>query len=313
MKNICRSRLFPLRFTLILLVPIPSQGLQTCKACLYLRDRSKPRAKPELALDKCCADIPVEAFNAYCWIHSTYIVSGAMLGVAGANVAYPGVASSFGILQTRYQDEDYRHVNDQTKRVKYYQTEAGIRAMLIDTPEALPFPRIFFHRESKPRDRNDKPTLRLIVTTRQYVGNPIDCIHSKDLPEDVLNTYCWIHSTYTITAAYRKREGSEVPFPGVDNSKLYPESERKEYRYYQWVCFMLFLQKLEWVEICIKVETKGLLLRVLNRNIGLTKITNCKRACLPPGVWWIRQQARVCCFIEAKGCPSSPASLLTAH
>ncbi|KYN30554.1 Innexin shaking-B [Trachymyrmex septentrionalis] len=82
----------------------------------------------------------------------------------------------------------------------------------------------------------------LIVTTRQYVGNPIDCIHSKDLPEDVLNTYCWIHSTYTITAAYRKREGLEVPFPGVDNSKSYSESERKEYKYYQWVCFMLFLQ-----------------------------------------------------------------------
>ncbi|XP_063983959.1 innexin inx1 isoform X4 [Diachasmimorpha longicaudata] len=82
----------------------------------------------------------------------------------------------------------------------------------------------------------------LIVTTRQYVGNPIDCIHSKDLPEDVLNTYCWIHSTYTITSAYKKKEGSEVPFPGVANSKLYPESERKEYRYYQWVCFMLFLQ-----------------------------------------------------------------------
>lgn len=85
----------------------------------------------------------------------------------------------------------------------------------------------------------------LIVTTRQYVGNPIDCIHSKDLPEDVLNTYCWIHSTYTITAAYRKREGFEVPFPGVDNSKSHPEAERKEYRYYQWVCFMLFLQVID--------------------------------------------------------------------
>ena len=35
----------------------------------------------------------------------------------------------------------------------------------------------------------------LIVTTRQYVGNPIDCVHTKDIPEDVLNTYCWIHST----------------------------------------------------------------------------------------------------------------------
>lgn len=94
----------------------------------------------------------------------------------------------------------------------------------------------------------------LIVTTRQYVGNPIDCIHSKDLPEDVLNTYCWIHSTYTITAAYRKREGSEVPFPGVDNSKLYPESERKEYRYYQWVCFMLFLQVNHFVTSLREVE-----------------------------------------------------------
>ncbi|CAG5095240.1 Similar to shakB: Innexin shaking-B (Aedes aegypti) [Cotesia congregata] len=70
----------------------------------------------------------------------------------------------------------------------------------------------------------------LIVTTRQYVGNPIDCIHSKDLPEDVLNTYCWIHSTYTIVSAYKKKGGVEVAFPGVDNSRLYPESERKEYR-----------------------------------------------------------------------------------
>lgn len=82
----------------------------------------------------------------------------------------------------------------------------------------------------------------LIVTTRQYVGNPIDCIHSKDLPEDVLNTYCWIHSTYTITSAYRKKEGSEVPFPGIANSKLYPESEKKTVGYYQWVCFCLFFQ-----------------------------------------------------------------------
>lgn len=93
----------------------------------------------------------------------------------------------------------------------------------------------------------------LIVTTRQYVGNPIDCIHSKDLPEDVLNTYCWIHSTYTITAAYKKREGLEVPFPGVDNSKSYPESERKEYRYYQWVCFMLFLQVIDYSYIYIYI------------------------------------------------------------
>lgn len=81
----------------------------------------------------------------------------------------------------------------------------------------------------------------LIVTTRQYVGNPIDCVHTKDLPEDVLNTYCWIHSTYTLKSLFRKKVGVEVPYPGVGNSegKL---TDRKVYRYYQWVCFCLFFQ-----------------------------------------------------------------------
>lgn len=113
----------------------------------------------------------------------------------------------------------------------------------------------------------------LIVTTRQYVGNPIDCIHSKDLPEDVLNTYCWIHSTYTITAAYRKREGFEVPFPGVDNSKSHPEAERKEYRYYQWVCFMLFLQVIDrLVFYCFTIACCTILFSILFITIELNEI-----------------------------------------
>lgn len=83
----------------------------------------------------------------------------------------------------------------------------------------------------------------LIVTTRQYVGNPIDCIHTKDIPEDVLNTYCWIHSTYTLKSAFKKKIGDEVPYPGVDNSLGNKNSnDRKTYGYYQWVCFCLFFQ-----------------------------------------------------------------------
>ncbi|XP_065582705.1 innexin shaking-B-like [Artemia franciscana] len=81
----------------------------------------------------------------------------------------------------------------------------------------------------------------LIVSTRQYVGNPIDCIHTKDIPEDVLNTYCWIHSTYTIPSAHLKKVGIEVPHPGVDRSNTL-EGERKYVKYYQWVCFCLFFQ-----------------------------------------------------------------------
>lgn len=87
----------------------------------------------------------------------------------------------------------------------------------------------------------------LIVTTRQYVGNPIDCIHTKDIPEDVLNTFCWIHSTYTMKHLFDKKVGVEVAYPGVGTSQLEKlanggRAEPKIYRYYQWVCFLLFFQ-----------------------------------------------------------------------
>lgn len=86
----------------------------------------------------------------------------------------------------------------------------------------------------------------LIVTTRQYVGNPIDCIHTKDVPEDVLNTFCWIHSTYTMKHLFTKKVGVEVAYPGVGTSQLEKmvngRAEPKIYRYYQWVCFCLFFQ-----------------------------------------------------------------------
>ncbi|XP_047495870.1 innexin shaking-B-like [Penaeus chinensis] len=80
----------------------------------------------------------------------------------------------------------------------------------------------------------------LIVTTRQYVGNPIDCIHAKEIPEDVINTYCWIHSTYTIPSAFNKKLGVDVAHPGIEKS--HAEEEKRYVKYYQWVCFCLFFQ-----------------------------------------------------------------------
>lgn len=81
----------------------------------------------------------------------------------------------------------------------------------------------------------------LIISTRQYVGNPIDCVHTKDVPEDVLNTYCWIHSTYTLKSLFMRKVGSEVPYPGIGNSEA-KMHDRKYYKYYQWVSFCLFFQ-----------------------------------------------------------------------
>jgi hypothetical protein len=80
----------------------------------------------------------------------------------------------------------------------------------------------------------------LLVTSRQYFGDPISCIQRDDIPNNVINTYCWIHATFTLPAAFDKRIGVEVPHPGVD--KYHPGEQRVYHKYYQWVCFLLFLQ-----------------------------------------------------------------------
>ena len=79
-----------------------------------------------------------------------------------------------------------------------------------------------------------------IVTTRQYIGSPIMCVHTRDIPKDVLNTYCWIHPTYTLSSAHWKRVGIDVPHPGVDKTR--DERDKKHVKYYQWVGFCLFFQ-----------------------------------------------------------------------
>lgn len=80
----------------------------------------------------------------------------------------------------------------------------------------------------------------LLVTSSQYFGDPIDCIQRDDIPTNLLDTYCWIHSTFTLPDALNKKVGVEVPHPGID--KYTPGEKRVYHKYYQWVCFVLFLQ-----------------------------------------------------------------------
>jgi len=85
-------------------------------------------------------------------------------------------------------------------------------------------------------------TCSLLVTSRQYIGDPIDCIVDPDVPQNVMDTYCWIHSTFSIPNRYEDRNevGKDVPHPNVR-----PEEEGEErvyHKYYQWVCFTLFFQ-----------------------------------------------------------------------
>lgn len=47
-------------------------------------------------------------------------------------------------------------------------------------------------------------TCSLIITATQYVGQPISCI-SNGIPTHVINTFCWISSTFTMPDAYNRQ------------------------------------------------------------------------------------------------------------
>ncbi|XP_052868573.1 innexin inx2 [Anopheles cruzii] len=80
----------------------------------------------------------------------------------------------------------------------------------------------------------------LLVTSRQYIGDPIDCI-VDEIPLNVMDTYCWIYSTFTIPNRLTGIAGKDVVQAGV-GSHVEGLDEVKYHKYYQWVCFVLFFQ-----------------------------------------------------------------------
>ncbi|CAM1299206.1 Inx2 (predicted) [Pycnogonum litorale] len=83
-------------------------------------------------------------------------------------------------------------------------------------------------------------TCCLLVGSRQYFGDPIECAQSDDIPHKLIDSYCWIHSTFTLPRALNKIIGTEVAHPGVD--KTNSDDEKVYHAYYQWVTIALFLQ-----------------------------------------------------------------------
>ncbi|KAI5692481.1 hypothetical protein M8J75_011867 [Diaphorina citri] len=72
-------------------------------------------------------------------------------------------------------------------------------------------------------------------------GDPINCIADGAVPGHVINTYCWITSTFTLPHQAHKPVGSHVIHPAV-GSYVEGEDEKRYHTYYQWVPFMLFFQ-----------------------------------------------------------------------
>lgn len=58
-----------------------------------------------------------------------------------------------------------------------------------------------------------------------------------------LDSFCWIHSTYSVLSGYNKKVGYDVPYPGVVNrAEIKSRKDIKTHKYYQWTVTCLILQ-----------------------------------------------------------------------
>lgn len=103
------------------------------------------------------------------------------------------------------------------------------------------------------------------------LGNPIECITNlskKPEVQKVINTYCWISSSYTYEkkSDFRRHSLQE----NIDKIRVHS--------YYQWVPFMLFFQAITfYVPHWIWKMWEGGKLRMLTKNVhGYFSMDNAK-------------------------------------
>lgn len=85
----------------------------------------------------------------------------------------------------------------------------------------------------------------LLVTSKQFIGEHIRCIAGHGMSDDVvnvINTYCFFTSTYTVAKHLNASavESGEIPHPGVGPASS--GDSVVHHAYYQWVPFVLFFQ-----------------------------------------------------------------------
>lgn len=85
----------------------------------------------------------------------------------------------------------------------------------------------------------------MFVSMRQYFGEPIECLSSRtDLPQNLLQHYCWLESTFSVSDGTSKSVGVDVAYPGVKTLNPANGERKVHHKYYQWVYFILILQSI---------------------------------------------------------------------
>lgn len=115
----------------------------------------------------------------------------------------------------------------------------------------------------------------LLVTSKQYIGDPIDCI-VDEIPQNIMDTYCWIYSTFTIPNL-KGIIGENMIQQGVA-SYVEGKDEVKYHKYYQWVCFALFFQAiLFYIPRYLWKTWEGGKLKMLCQDLSMLIATEEKR------------------------------------
>ena len=78
----------------------------------------------------------------------------------------------------------------------------------------------------------------VLLTATELFGKPIDCITTLS-QKKAINTYCWMHSTFTMQDYFSREMEAGVGPPGSYNEKE-AEARWRFHNYYQWVVFVLF-------------------------------------------------------------------------
>ncbi|KAG8199544.1 hypothetical protein JTE90_009385 [Oedothorax gibbosus] len=80
----------------------------------------------------------------------------------------------------------------------------------------------------------------VLVSTKQYAGEPIKCSSGITQESSLIDTYCFVTTTYIVKKALNLTPSEGAPHPGI-----YPSQNPEDFRqitYYQWLVFILLIQ-----------------------------------------------------------------------